>query len=470
MDDLVFVGAALALVWGAVIFLRGGVLAGSLVVLLAAACFSQPFFALPMSPAPLTIDRALLGLLLVQVTVYRRWGWVTAKRMSTADWLLAAFITVLLVSTFTHDFHARNSVPVSQIAFFHMMPLMLYVAVRHCETDERRLSWLFFALPLFGLYLAITAIAETHGAWALVFPKYVASPAFPAFFGRGRGPLLNPVGCGLLQGLCLCAGLCWWPNLGRWGRILLVGALLPVGLWGIYSTLTRSVWMGGALGLLVLFGLTVPRNWRAASLTVALLAGFVGTMANWESLLTYKRDKELSAELTAESARLRPYLAMVAWQMFLDRPLLGCGYGQYTMEYGPYLVDRSIDMPLEKVRPFIQHNVFLALLTETGLVGMGLFIALLAFWARDAWRLWRSPQASPWARRCGLLFLALLGNYLPNAMFHELSLVATVNMFLFFMAGLAGRLAPEACVAPAVRQRSEARLADYTHLPQPGTA
>ena len=76
------------------------------------------------------------------------------------------------------------------------------------------------------------------------------------------------------------------------------------------------------------------------------------------------------------------------------------------------------------------------MLAETGLAGMGTFVALLAAWGWHAWQLWRLPSVPDWARRQGLLFLAMLGCYLPNGMFHEVSLIPMVNMLLFFLAGL----------------------------------
>ena len=90
----------------------------------------------------------------------------------------------------------------------------------------------------------------------------------------------------------------------------------------------------------------------------------------------------------------------------------------------------------------MQHNVLLSLLTETGLVGMGLFAVLLAFWVISAWRLCHCPAAPPWVRRQGVLFLALVGSYLPNAMFQDMSLISMVNSLLFFMGGVTAGLEP----------------------------
>ena len=83
-------------------------------------------------------------------------------------------------------------------------------------------------------------------------------------------------------------------------------------------------------------------------------------VASWDSVWNLKRDVKLEASASADSAELRPILANVAWNMFRDRPLLGCGFGQYDRQRMPYLADRTGDLPLEKVLPYVQHNAFLA--------------------------------------------------------------------------------------------------------------
>jgi hypothetical protein len=66
---------------------------------------------------------------------------------------------------------------------------------------------------------------------------------------------------------------------------------------------------------------------------------------------------------------------------------------------------------------------------------MGLFVALLATWLRSAWRLCGSDVAPEGARQLGLLLMALLGVYLPNAMSHDVSIIPMANMILFFFGG-----------------------------------
>ena len=441
MTAILFVALVIALTWGAVVFLRGGLLGGCLLVLLAGCCFGQPFFRLPVGPVPLTAGRLLWVVLLMQYVVWRRWGLANPKPLGAAEVILCAFVGVLLVSTFTHDWQADQAQPLARLIIFCLMPFGIYWVARQSAFSERGILRMFGCLAVFGVYLAVTAWAETRGLWWMVFPKYIASDFNPDFLGRGRGPMLNPSGCGIFQSVCLFGALMWWPRLNRPGRLLLLFTSLLFCV-GIYSTFTRSAWMGAGFGLLILLALTLPRVWRApilggSLLTVALLAA-----THWEHLMAFKRDRDLDAQAAAESVELRPVMAMVAWNMFLDRPLFGCGLGHYSDQSCYYLADRSTALPLEKARPYCQHNAFLSLLTETGLLGMGLFLTLLGVWIRDAWRVWRSGAAPPWARHQALLFLALVGSYLANAMFHDVSIIPMVNMLLFFMAGVTAGLRP----------------------------
>jgi O-antigen ligase len=196
------------------------------------------------------------------------------------------------------------------------------------------------------------------------------------------------------------------------------------------------------LAVVLTVGLALPWSWRLPLLGGGLIVVTLLAVTHWDELMAFKRDKALSAEQTAESAELRPIMAIVAWRMFEDRPIFGCGYAQYGPEHKNYLSDRTTDMPLERARDYIPHNVIFSLLTETGLVGLGLFLAMVFYWTRDAWRLWRGESLPLWARQQGLLLLVFLGAYFINGMFHDVSVQPMMNMTLFFLAGVTAGLRP----------------------------
>jgi len=455
MEIILAILGIAGLLWGAILMLRGGLIGGGLLVVLAGSCFGQPFFKLALGPLPVTIDRVLLGILAMQYIVLRRWGSADPKPLLKVDNALFAFMAVLTVSLLTHDFKYLNSAPIGLYLFFYLLPLALYWIVRQAPITERAVLVAFAAAGFFGIYLSATAIAEARGMWSLVFPTYMRSPDFVEFFGRGRGPFLNPAACGFYQGTCICAGLMWWPRLNRWGQLAVL-AMMPVVALGVYSTMTRSAWMGVLLGIFIVVACGLPRVWRPVVLGSLLLSMTIGVACTWQHFVEFKRDKNLDARESLESAKLRPILARIAWSMFLDRPIQGFGFGQYLPASRPYLFDRTTDLDLEKGRPYIQHNVFLSLLTETGLVGMGLWIAVLTLWCRNGWRLWCSETEPLYARQCGLLTLAMIGVYLPNGMFQDVSVIPMVNTLLLFVGGLSTGLAAKSAVTASPRAEEPA--------------
>lgn len=475
MEALIVIAVVIGIAWGAVVFMRGGLIGGCLAVLLAGVCFSVPFYKIELGPLPLTADRLLLVLLVVQYVFWRRWGLADPKPLGKPEILLLIFLGVLVVSTFTHDWKAENYQPVAWLVISYLMPATMYWIARQMKFNQRTILVLFGGLAVLGVYLAVTTLAEYFQLWWLVFPKYIVTSAADAtaeFVGRGRGPLLNPIANGILLTACLGAAMMLWPwlarragqndefsgrryggldnasmavvptaaeqfvnKVGRARQLMLLGVagLLAAAL---FYTLTRSVWLGGLMAVTLAVGLVLPWSWRAPLLIFGLMAGVLLVATHWDNLIAFKRDKALAAEKTAESVELRPILATIAWKMFLDRPVLGCGYAQYGTEHENYVSDRSTHLALERGRGYIPHNAALCLLTETGLVGLGLFAAMFFLWGLDSWRLWSDPSLPLWARQQGLLMLIVLGGYFINGMFHEVSVVPMANMTLFFLAGV----------------------------------
>ena len=101
-----------------------------------------------------------------------------------------------------------------------------------------------------------------------------------------------------------------------------------------------------------------------------------------------------------------------------------------------YLTKRSFDLPLAKATTYVQHNIFLSLLVETGLIGVSLFCLVLFFWVKDGWKLWYAKDLPLWQRQFGMLSVLMVAAYFPNGMFHEMSVIPMLNMLMFFVAGL----------------------------------
>ena len=320
----------------------------------------------------------------------------------------------------------------------YLIPLVIYWVARQAKLHEKDLRKVLTAAVCFGIYLAVTGILEFCGQWAFVYPKYIADPLVGLHFGRARGPMVQSVSYGLYLGVCWLMLLAWRERLGRYGQLGVV-LLTPLFLAGVYCTHTRSVWMGVGLGAIIVLCTTLHGAWRAMVLGSIVTVGLLVAATNWEKIVSLERGDN-SAESTRESAQLRKSFAYVSWQMFLDRPILGTGFGQFARDKVPYLDDRTVDLRLEPIRDWGHHNTFLSLLTEEGAVGLGLFLLLLGGWVVRAWRLRQDGWAEPASRTHAVVFLAALGVYGFQLMFHDVTFTPLDNSLVFFLAGITANL------------------------------
>ena len=181
---------------------------------------------------------------------------------------------------------------------------------------------------------------------------------------------------------------------------------------------------------------TLRSQWRIALVGSAAIAALLVATTNLDNILAFDRNDNNAAQ-TRGSVAIRGTFAYVSWLMFQDKPLLGVGFGQFPSAKLPYLSDRSSDLHLEAIRPYVHHNMFLSLLTELGIVGLLFYVGILVYWTIGGWRLWRSHAPPDWARGQGPFLLAVMAAYLCQALFHEISFTPLDNGLLFFAAGLA---------------------------------
>lgn len=408
-------------------------------ILLLGTVFGPAFFAIN-GPIQLSLDRILwfgfMGVLAL------RWirGSVRMDSLDRMDVVLIALVGWSLLSCVRFGLMNAPQPPVTRWFFYLMMPCSLYFVMRlRSLDDESSLDKLVHALTtvliVLATYLAMTGVFERLDLRALVFPRFINDPEVWEFYGRGRGPLLNPAGNGILMTVGLAACIARFFKASRHGKAMYMGLALIM-LLGCYSTLTRSVWMGVAMTMGLIGLLYAPMKLRIVALVgLVLVAGMMMTGLK-DQLLEIKRDKNLSAAESAKSVELRPLLAVVAYEMVKDNPLGGHGYGQYLRAAEPYHTIRSHQLPLETVRPYIQHNIFLATAVDLGLIGLSLQLLLLGSLGCIVWQMCcRSPVGSP-QRNLGMVMIGMLSSYFCNGMFHDVSIISMVNMYLLALSGL----------------------------------
>lgn len=184
-----------------------------------------------------------------------------------------------------------------------------------------------------------------------------------------------------------------------------------LGLLGLYMTLSRGGWGAALFGFaIVLLG---NQQWRRKrerprmvvyTLLTGLAALLIVTLLLPTLIARISQFTEMSWLF-----RLRTY--DIAMQIARDHPLFGVGANNYLQVSAPYSEGILFAWP-----DAIVHNVYLLVLSETGIVGlMGFLVFLLATW-RLARRLIRDPDhlkstiaLGVWGGICALLIHSMLG-------------------------------------------------------------
>jgi O-antigen ligase len=232
-----------------------------------------------------------------------------------------------------------------------------------------------------------------------------------------------------------------WMLRRRLGRFkpLVLSLLIPLFLAAIFVTYTRCAWIAAGLCSLVVLGLPMSNQRRIVFVSFTFMAAVFLAAFQWDNLVYMERAEGVT--VSEMSAKARVSFAYVSWKMFLDSPLLGVGYGQFQEAAKPYLSDRSTSLYLEDIRDQPNHNTFLAVLNEIGLVGFGLFTAMFSGWVVQSWRLWRNTAACDWVREQGLMMLGVLVIYLSIAMSVDIRFGPEAQQITFFLAGLTSGVA-----------------------------
>ncbi len=396
--------------------------------------FGPPFFAFD-GPVQISFDRLLLAIT-IGVAAFHWWtGAITIPALNRVDVCVAGLTVYLYWSSRGGTIEETIVDPTARWLFYILVPSIVYGLARITPFSSADFKLLMRGIILLGIYLSITAVCEVKGFHALVYPKHILDPEVWMFLGRGRGPLLNPAGNGLIIAIAMAAVSACFVNSDRQTKALYmaIGVILFV---GCYATLTRSCWLGIAGAVATVGFMFSPRWLRVIGLGAAVLLAVAMTMGLKDQIMSIKRDKALSAAEAAKSVELRPLLAAVAWEMFKDKPLTGHGYGQYLQRHDRYHTIRELGMPLERVRAYSHHNVFLGFVVDSGLIGLGLYLAIVAMMGVYGWQLARNGGLPLQARRLGLFSLATLAAYFPNAMFHNMTIIPMVQIFLLTTGGL----------------------------------
>jgi len=144
---------------------------------------------------------------------------------------------------------------------------------------------------------------------------------------------------------------------------------------------------------------------------------------------------EFGQGIPAKTTPERDVLWRAAWNMWQEHPILGVGTGQFRKVYQDYSDDAAPDERLET------HNIILESLANTGVVGLGVMLFLLASAIWCQFRLVRIRSFEESKRLLSLGLLVALVAYISHGILDFFLWQNGVTFLFFALLGLTGWLA-----------------------------
>lgn len=290
-------------------------------------------------------------------------------RARNVHWLMLAFVAWTIVSMVWHG-NLTNSVAGFALLDRTILPFLMFIVGPMIFSDRERRDLLLKVLTVIGLYLGVTAVLE-QVAPGLVFPRYIVNEQIGLQFGRARGPFAGSEAMATSLALCAgAAGMLVSRRLRGWSQLGFVVA--PLALFGVVLAITRSVWVGVAVGLLVALVLEPGlRRWLPA-----MVAGVVAAALAIVTLLPQVLDN--LTERTGEALPVYDRLSSnaAALRLLGDLPLTGIGWRRFY-PYGSEWARQSDTLPMNNAVIEV-HNVVLSRASELGIPAVLVFIAIMA--------------------------------------------------------------------------------------------
>ncbi|MDP9821544.1 O-antigen ligase family protein [Nocardioides massiliensis] len=198
----------------------------------------------------------------------------------------------------------------------------------------------------------------------------------------------------------------------------------------IAATFSRGGLLGLGVMLILALALQVLR-WRTAMIGLAVVA-----VAVLVALVVAPDLMQRSLDEKQHVASANVTSRFVGWtlaaEMTADAPVLGKGPGGYSVHYDEYLGSRVSDPPHLDVA----HQMFLDVASELGLVGLGVFAAMILAGLTAAWRARSTPGPEPDRRLLATTVCVAFAGVLTGAMFLSSQYYLPVWLLLALAAAL----------------------------------
>lgn len=402
----------------------------------------------------LPLDRVLFAVVLLQFLL-RAPGVARVPRLQLRNvhLLMCLAVMYVLASAVASGTLGDETGYLSLLDQFGLVPFVVFLLAPAIFAGERERALLLATLVGLGAYLGFTAIFESLGPHALVFPHYIVQVDSELPGERAGGPFQSSVSEGFATFACaVAAAIAYAQWRGR--RRYLAGLVAVVCALGCFLTLERGVWIAAVAAVVVTALMTrAGRRWLVPGTLACALALALALVVS--PSLSQKASNRASNQMTVWA---RENQTAAGLRMVAAKPLFGFGWDRYTSDSLEYF-RQAEDYPMNGYtlngtvvaeRPLPLHDTYLAYAVELGLVGALLWLLTLLWGAGTAIFSAGPPDLRPW--KLGLL--AILVFFLVVGIFNPYEAPFPV-LLLWGWAGVAlGRTRP-AGAAAAARVRRE---------------
>jgi O-antigen ligase len=411
----------------------------------------------------LPIDRLLLAIVLLQLFLLAPGvAQIPRAQIRTVHLLMGLTAIYATGSALAAGTLGSETGVLSLIDLFGLAPYLMFLLAPTIFAGRHERRMLLATLVGVGAYLGLTAIFESLGPHALVFPRYILHVDAATPGERAGGPFQSSLAEGFATYSCAVASaIAWvqWRAEARRGLTALAALAVAVCAFGSFVTLERGVWIAAVLAsVTTALATRAGRRWILPSLLACALV--IGAALAISPSLSQKTANRASSQISVWDRQNQTYAGL---RMIAAKPLFGFGWERYRQDSFDYF-RQSPDYPMygfkpsnavqgEKTLPL--HDTYLAYAVELGLVGVLLWLATLLWGVGQAIV---TPAATGELRRWKLGLLAIAVFFLVVAVFNPSQAPFSV-MLLWLWAGVAQGGRSLATQARRAKARTRARAA-----------
>jgi len=319
----------------------------------------------------------------------------TLRRFGAVEWCMALYLVWNVYSMAAyHRYAAGLQIPDQNgligefsvprfIVVGTVVPFLMYFVGRHAFDRESAVRAALWAILAVAGYSAITSILQFSGPPELVWPSYIID--IPSYPDRAVGVFNHPVANGMVLSFGLAIGMILASHRAEppWRRYLALVGAIGCG-WGVYLTHTRAAWLTGLVVLII--GVVFAKR---ARMGFGIAIGFVAAtiLANWSVFVS--SDRAAGGVASAQEVDDRLNTIQTALWAVAQKPIAGWGIGRFPAVNTFHHQQWSADIPWDRGYGIVSHGTEMGVLAELGIVGLVLWVgvlALIAFRFRDAYR------------------------------------------------------------------------------------